>query len=525
MPYRTLGLFDTPPNRQEIRLGLTIAGLLLISLVVLMPLHAIEVGEVTAFVPTIDVAMCVCELIIGALLYAQAVVFRSRALTILGSGYVLAALLLVPHALTTPGVFTANGLLDASASTGPWIYNFRRLLFPITIILYALLKRADSTSQRDAERSSAPIFRSIVAAVALAGVWTALATIGHDLLPQLFFNSREAISSRIMVMCSAGMGLSVTAIILLMRQKVSVLDLWLLVAAFAWLVQSILNFPIHSRSTIGCYSLYGMMLVSNLVIMFALIAESGRLYARLAEAMASSNRELSSRLLAVDAVSAVIAHEVGQPLTAVSLSAMAGIDSLSRVPPEPEKAIESLRTTMEAVRRTFDVIKSIRPGGKSGPGGLSEFCLNKLVRETTSLLDRDMMAQKIALQMTLDETLHPIQGDRVQIQRVIVNLLTNSIDALATAPRRGRRIDINTGHTDGGNIVLAVRDTGASIAPDKLTQIFDPFFTTKSNGTGLGLSLSRTIVEDHGGRLWASANEDRGATFHVQLPCRCTLRA
>ena len=153
-----------------------------------------------------------------------------------------------------------------------------------------------------------------------------------------------------------------------------------------------------------------------------------------------------------------------------------------------------------------------------GPGAATEFSLNDLVRETASLLDRELAGAKVSLELALDETLPPILADRVQIQRVLVNLFTNAIESLGATRGRPRRIAIRSMPMDGQDVLLEVSDTGTGIAPEEMEHIFDPFFTTKATGTGLGLSLCRTIVEEHGGRLWASRGEEHGATFHLQLP-------
>ena len=518
MPQSHLGLFDTPPDRRQIRVGLAVAVLVIANLLVTLPYREVPLPEIGAFVPVINAIMLLGELITATLLFAQAGVFRSRALTVLAAGYVFTALLLIPHALTFPGAFTQDGLLGAGVNTTAWLAYVRRIAFPLIVILYVVLRQADAAAQPGSEPPVMGIGAWLVAATVLAAGVTLLATSGHDRLPPYFTDHSSLIHFLALWYQSAMFAVIFGASVLLYRKRSSVLDMWLLVALWGLLIETLLVLTLQGRFTVGWYSLFVMTLFSHLVVMLALIAESNRLYARLALSTAARTRERDARLMSMDAMAAALSHEIGQPLTAIVLNAKGGLNSLARSGQENETVALSLRAILEAGNRSFEIIKSVRAMFTKGPGTSTEFSLNDLTRETATLLDRDMAIGRVSLHLALDETLPPILADRVQVQQVIVNLLTNAIEALTATPGRARRISIRSSLLNDQNLLLEVNDTGAGIDADKLEHIFQAFFTTKATGTGLGLSLCRTIVEEHGGRLWASPDNGNGATFYLQLP-------
>jgi hypothetical protein len=214
--------------------------------------------------------MFVGDLIAATLLYAQSALFQSRALITLATGYLFAALLLIPHALTFPGSFSPDGLLGAGINTTAWISIVQRTAFPVVIILYVLLRQG-KTAPRIDRPQLAGLLGWVLLAFALATAVTLLTTLGHDLLPPFYANHADLIYSNAVAYQLMTLGLLVAATYLLFRQRTSVLDLWLLVALFGWIIQSALIMTLHARFTTGFYCLYGVVLASHLVVLIALI--------------------------------------------------------------------------------------------------------------------------------------------------------------------------------------------------------------------------------------------------------------
>ena len=513
-----LGLFDTPPNRKQIRLGLGIVGLLIAAFFLILPVRDIRLHVIQAFVPTIDAVMFVGDLMIAALLYAQSVVFRSRALMVLATGYFFAALMLVPHALTFPGAFAPGGLLGAGVNTTAWISTSQRVAFPIAIILYVMLRKADFVERRDPGRPTPKVAPWVLAACVSVAALTLLATIGHDLLPPFYVNDRDLVYSNAVLYQSVTFTLLVVAFTMLFRARDSVLDVWLLVALSGWMIQSLLTMTLHGRFTAGFYCLYVILLISHLMVLLALITESNRLNTRLALSTAARNREREGRLMSMDAVASAISHEVGQRLSAVNTNAGAALSLLTRPRPELDKAVQAVRGTLDASHLAFEILKSTRAMFAKDPGTVSRFSLNDLVRDAVSRLGDDLANARVSLRLALDESLPPIRANRVTMQQVLFNLLANAIESIEAKAGGLRSIEIRTALVNDRDILLEVSDTGTGIAPGDTERIFEPFFTTQASGTGLGLSLCRIVIEDLGGRLWASSDEKKGATLHLRLP-------
>jgi signal transduction histidine kinase len=215
---------------------------------------------------------------------------------------------------------------------------------------------------------------------------------------------------------------------------------------------------------------------------------------------------------------ASIAHEVNQPLGAIVTNGHACVRLLSRDVPDVGKSREVIERMIRDGMRASEVIKRIRELLRKTPVERSPLNINEMIQEVIILVGSDVLSGKVELKAELEADLPPVIGDRIQLQQVILNLILNARDAMSGVKTYSRELVITSRKGKVGEIVVAVRDSGNGLDAKNLDRIFDPFFTTKPEGMGLGLSISRTIIEAHGGTLWATQNEDKGATIQFTLP-------
>jgi C4-dicarboxylate-specific signal transduction histidine kinase len=215
---------------------------------------------------------------------------------------------------------------------------------------------------------------------------------------------------------------------------------------------------------------------------------------------------------------ASIAHEVNQPLGAIVTNGSACVRLLSRATPDLDKSREIIGRMIKDGMRASEVIKRIRDLLHKSPLEKAPLNINETVQDVIELVNSDLRRSNVKLLTELIADSPPVVGDRIQLQQVILNLILNARDAMNDVPTHSRELLITTLKSKSGDVMVAVRDSGKGLDPKEAERIFDPFFTTKAEGMGLGLFISRRIIEDHGGTLWATANEDKGATMQFSLP-------
>jgi len=486
----------------------------------MIPFANTPLARIDSFIPTMMAVIFVADLVTAVLLFGQFSTTGSRALLVLASGYLFSSLIVIAHALTYPDAFTPTGLLGAGPQTTAYINCLWRFGLSVALLGYALLAFSNHTKHASESSLQAAIIWSVTIVIVVVSTLTWVTTAGDSLLPILIDDTVSPLGHIV----NGTIALTdMFALLLLWTRGRSVLDLWLMVALCALLGEAVLiTFFVTARFTFGFYAIRLISLIVSKVVLIALLSETVILNERLVSAFMLQRRERENRLMSVEAATAAIAHEIKQPLAAISVGCSAALRWLKRTPPDYEEVTASLTGVMKASHRANEVVDSTRDLFKTTAHQKTPIEINRLVQQVLRMVENDLRSQGVTVSTEFQEDLAQITGDRTLLQQVILNLVKNAVEAMGAVPTTIKALRLVTTQEGNSVVSLSVQDTGPGINPENRTHLFDPFFSTKSSGMGLGLSISRKVIQDHGGDLRLTKTSSNGCTFEITLPSLAT---
>jgi signal transduction histidine kinase len=538
-------LATIPPTMGQRRTVRIFMLALVASVLVTWPFGAIKLSALHSFVPTLAAALFITYVVTAVLLFGQFSLLRQQALLVIANGYVFSGLMVVAHALAFPGAFSPTGLNGAGLQSGVLLYSFWHLGLPFATIGYALLKDTDRTISAASTRIA--ISTSVAAMVVLAGAIFWFLTRYHELLPVSYVDVGPLSLFRSKVGGVVDTAITGAALYVLWVRRRTLLDEWLLVALFAIVTELLLAAILTGdRFTVAWYAARLYQVVTAAVVMIVLLSETATLYANIARSNTLLQRERlllkeaeetarenerryqqvqmevahANRVATMGQLSTSIAHEVNQPIAGVVTNAHVASRRLNATPPNIEEAQQALARIVRDGNRASDIIERVRALSRKTAPQKSNLDINEAILEVVALARGEATKNGISVETRLADDLPSVDGDRVQLQQVVLNLIMNAFEAMSAGHNNARHLSISAARTEPDRVVVAVQDSGPGVDSANLDQIFHAFYTTKPDGVGVGLSICRAIIEAHGGRLWASNGVPQGAVFQFTLPTR-----
>ena len=561
-PYNLAGLTDrdtiqsaflatATASKGQRYTAITVVALSAFFFLLAIPFAKVKLAPVAAFIPAYESALIINDLITAILLLGQFMKLRSRAVLALAAGYLFDALIIIPHALSYPGVFAPEGVIGGGSQTTAWLYIFWHGSFPLFVIAYAWLKNDfDAAPQINTTPKLVLVAASFVAI--LVAMFTVATTVGHDRLPAIIENN--AYTPTAIFFLGASWVLSLLALAALWWRGVrSVLDLWIGVVMFAWVFDIALSAVFNGgRYDLGFYAgrAYGL-LAASFVLAVVLLETSG-LFSRLAE----KTEELRGEALKLkgDVRKGIVRqHEVeaqlrqAQKMEAIGnltggmahdfnnlLGVIIGNLDLLRGRPwgggaiDPE--IEQLSgEALDAALRGAELTRRLLAFARRQPLQPQRIEINAHVAGISKLVERTL-GDDVEIKLDLGADVWPVIADPAQLEATLINIINNARDAMPT----GGRLTIATSNrildedyvslhpelAPGSYVLIELNDTGTGIPPDVLSRIFEPFFTTKEpgKGTGLGLSMVFGFMKQSDGHINVYSETGHGTTFRLYLP-------
>jgi signal transduction histidine kinase len=511
-----IAIATVPATAEQRRNAIIVVIALLVMAAAVAPFANTQLGRVDAFVPVLQTVLTVADLITAVLLFAQYLILPQRALLAVASAYLCSASFAFLQTLTFPGAYAPTGLIGDGFNSPAWFFVLWHVTFPLGILVYALMKNGREELSGSSDKAIGVTFVGVAIVVA-ALAWLATAGVGN--LPAFYtadIVQQTRLGNRVNV--ALLLWYSIVLAVLLCRRR-TILDVWLCVILVAWMPNFLVAALASSvRFSLGWYAARGFALVASFMLLGVLLTEMTVLYSRLANAFSLLRRERANRLMTMDAATAAIAHEVRTPLAAITLNVSTALSQLRSKPPALEELDDVLRDIEADTLRARDVISSVRALFKDTKDNRSETEFADCVRHALSLAEPELVANQVSLSTEFLDNHTKVLADTVQLQQVVLNLIRNAIDAMSLIAPDKRRLRLATQIREGSTAVLSIHDAGGGVSAADHNRIFDAFFTTKSSGMGLGLAISRTIVESHGGKLRLARSGPEGSVFEVALP-------
>ena len=510
------------PGRRERVVAVIVMLVSAFTLAAVAPSARTPLGELKPFIPAYQSALLITDLITAVLLYGQFGRSRSAALLVLASGYLFDAVIIIPHTLSFPGIFTPTGLMSAGPQTTAWLYTFWHGGFAIFILAYAFLSGWKSSLRTN--RIGLAIAVCMTGVLLLVVGLAALATAGHDFLPIVMRGNDYSLIVKKGVSPTV-CALSLAAIAALWRRRNScVLDMWLIVVLCAWLCDVILSAVIGSaRYDLGFYAgrAYGLLSASFLLIV--LLVETNSLQSELMksrEALAQARH-----FEAIGALTGGVAHDFNNLLMIMS----GALDMIQRHPEDRTRVARWTASALAAAARGGKLTQQLLTFARRQVNRAQTVDLNQLLSDFELLL-RQAAGPNVEIVFDLSPVLRPARFDPSQFEAAVLNLVVNARDAMP----RGGRITIETwnaslaaalpDHGDevpaGEYMLVVVRDTGTGMTREVAAKAINPYFTTKEVGRGAGLGLSQVygFAQSSGGHLSLESEVGAGTTVKLYLP-------
>jgi|GraSoiStandDraft_24_1057298.scaffolds.fasta_scaffold00744_8 signal transduction histidine kinase len=511
-----LVIATTAATDRQITVAIGIVVVLTLAAAVIAPFASISVARVDAFIPVLQTVLSAVDFITAILLFSQFSIQPQRSLLAVASAYIFSGSFALLQTLAFPGAYAPAGLIGDGLNTPAWMYVLWHTTFPAAILVYALSKESAAAVPVRATTSAILITVFFVFALIAGLAWIVSAK--AEYLPS-FYNENIMLQTRLGNQINLVLWVwASAALVVLLSRKRTILDLWLMVTLLVYMPNFLVAIIGSSvRFTIGWYAARFFVLVGSCMLLTVLLVETTFLYSRLASALILQRRERNNRLLSVNAVTAVMAHELRTPLGAIALNASTALSQLRSNPPELEDLDDILVDIEAESHRAGAIISSIRKMANKTADRRALTNVEDVARSALKLLHHDLQTSEISVVIEYKGNLPEVNVDSTQLQQVIFNLVKNGMEAMSYVPPNARRLRLATDF-DGESILLSVQDSGPGIPAEDRERIFDPFFTTKSGGMGLGLAISYSVIENHGGKLRLLKSDSEGSAFELTIP-------